>query len=342
MNAKVIAVTNQKGGVAKTTTVFTLGVALAREGFKVLLVDLDPQQSLTCSFGVFDTDELEYTIADLMKAVMYGNDEPDYERATLLHPEGVRLLPANYTLFEIDPMLNNVLSRETVAKRVIDGLRQQYDYILIDCMPSLGVLTINAWTAADTVVIPVTPDYLSAKALNLLLRSIRQVKRQLNPGLGIDGILMTIVEDYTSDAKSVMNALRKSSEGGVRVFNSYIPKSIKLKQAVRRGGSVFAVFHNSRPARAYDEFTMEFLGKLTEAQKSDRKDADERTEEEKLQDGEKNLLQLTKDELIGFVTRRTEFRERDLNQKTKAEIMDLARVRMEQYAEEVIQYAARF
>ena len=184
--ATIIAVVNQKGGTGKTTTTENLGVGLALEGKKVLLVDTDPQASLTVSLGNPCPDELSPTLSDLMGKIMVESPIAPGE-GILHHPEGVDLVPSNIELSGMEVALVNAMSRETILRQYLDTVKQNYDYILLDCMPSLGMLTVNALAAADNVLIPVQAAYLPAKGLEQLLGTINKVKRQINPKLRIEG-----------------------------------------------------------------------------------------------------------------------------------------------------------
>ena len=197
---KVIAVSNQKGGVGKTVSCVNLGIGLAQEGKKVLLIDGDPQGSLTISLGYEEPDEMEYSLATLMMNIV--NDEKlNIEKTILHHKEGVDLIPANIELSAIEVSLVNAISRELILKSMVEKLRDFYDFIIIDCMPSLGMMTINALACADSVLIPVQAAYLPVKGLQQLIKTIGRVKKQLNPKLKIEGILLTMVDNRTNYAR---------------------------------------------------------------------------------------------------------------------------------------------
>lgn len=196
MDNKVIAIVNQKGGVGKTTTTVNLGAGLVMEGKRILLIDGDPQGSLTISLGVKSPDNLDVSLATLMNDVINDRDFHEYD-GIIRHEEGMDLLPSNIELSGMETMLFNVMSREYILRNYIETVRKNYDYVLIDCMPSLGMMTINALVAADSVIIPSQPNFLSTKGLDLLLRSISKIKRGINPDLKIDGILLTMVTENT-------------------------------------------------------------------------------------------------------------------------------------------------
>ncbi len=253
---RVIALTNQKGGVGKTTTAVNLGVSLARQGKKVLLIDADAQANLTMSLGYGRPDDLPVTLSTIMQDVI--DDHPaEVSKSILHHEEGVDLLPANIELSGLEVRLINAISRESVMKTCISEVKKDYDHVLIDCMPSLGMLTINALAAADSVVIPTQPHYLSAKGLELLLRSVSKVKRQINPHLRIDGILMTMVMPRTNISKEITETVRSAYGQKIRVFDTQIPHSVRAVEATAEGKSLFAYDKNGKVAAAYERFGKE-------------------------------------------------------------------------------------
>ena len=236
--ATTIAIVNQKGGTAKTTTCENLGIGLAMEGKKVLLVDVDPQGSLTISMGWQQPDELSTTLSTLMQKAM--NDQPIQPGDGILHhAEGVDLIPANIELAGMEVALVNSMNREKMLKQVLDSAKREYDYILLDCTPSLGMLTINALAAADTTLIPMQAQYLSAKGLEQLLQTIGKVRRQINPKLKIEGILLTMTDSRTTYGKQIDNLIRQGYGRKIHVFEQTIPHSVRAAEISTTGESIY-------------------------------------------------------------------------------------------------------
>lgn len=264
--ATIMAVVNQKGGTGKTTTCENLGIGLANEGKRVLLVDTDPQASLTIVLGHPRPDDLPVTLTDLMAKVM--QDQPIAPKEGILsHEEGVDLVPANITLSGMEVSLVNAMSRETVLRQVLDALKFQYDYILLDCMPSLGMLTVNALAASDQVLIPVQANYLSAKGLEQLLQTVNKVKRQINPKLRIEGILLTMVDLRTNFAKEISTLIRDTYGSKLKVYDADIPRSVRAAEISAEGVSIFKHDPGGKVAEAYRGLTKEVLANAEKRRK---------------------------------------------------------------------------
>ena len=225
IKCKVIALANQKGGTAKTTTTLNLGIGLAHQGRKVLLVDADPQGDLTTALGWTNADSL----------------------------------PTNIELLGMEISLVNAMSREQTLKLYLEDLKKDYDYILIDCMPSLGMLTINALAAADSVIVPVQAHYLPLKGMTQLMKIIGKVRRQLNPNLKIDGVLLTLADMRTKLARTTEDSLRENYGKHIRIFKTVIPVAITAAESSAAGQSIYEYDKNGTVAKAYAEFTREVI-----------------------------------------------------------------------------------
>ncbi len=257
MKTKIISVVNQKGGTGKTTTTLNLGVGLVRQGKKVLLIDTDPQGSLTISLGFPQPDNLDYTLADIYESVI---DDRVVELDKILkQQEGVHLIPANISLAGVEVTLINTMNRERILKQFIDSISQNYDYILLDCMPSLGMLTINALTCSDTVLIPVQASYLSVKGLEQLLMTISKVNKHLNQNLSIEGILLTMVDSRTNYAKEMGDLIRATYGHRIKVFDIEIPLSIRAAETSAEGISIYLYAPKCKVSTAYQKLTTEVM-----------------------------------------------------------------------------------
>ena len=256
---KIIAIANQKGGVGKTTTTSNLEIGLAKQGKRVLLIDTDAQGSLTASLGFTEPDMLEETLATVMANII--NDvEMEVDYGILRHEEGIDLMPGNIELSGLEVSLVNVMSRELVMRSYIEQVKERYDYILIYCMPSLGMITINAFACADSILIPVQTAYLPVKGLEQLIKTIGKVKRQINPKLSIEGILLTMVDSRTNYAKDISALLIENYGSKVRIFENSIPISVRAAEISAEGVSIYQHDPKGKVASAYQSLTEEVIG----------------------------------------------------------------------------------
>ena len=225
---KVISVANQKGGVGKSTSVYCIGAGLAMEGKKVLLMDVDPQGDLTKMLGLRKPHELPQTLGNVMNDVI-GSIPPNGHTEIRHHPEGFDFVPGNRSLTAVETGLVNVMSRETVLRQYVDSVKQNYDYVLLDCRPSLGMLVINALAASDYVLVPVQADYLAAEDMTELVGTVQQIKRQIHPRLKIGGVFLTMANE-TNFRKDVVKSVRESYGRHLPILNAVIPATVRLAE----------------------------------------------------------------------------------------------------------------
>lgn len=254
---KIYAITNQKGGVGKSTTASNLGIGLARWGKKVLLVDVDPQASLTISLGFQKPNELPETLADALSSVIQEIPRP-WATGVIHHKQGIDLIPANTELSGLEISLINVIARESILQQFLSVVKPFYDYILLDTSPALGMLTINALAAADAAIIPVQAEFLAAKGLELLLKTIARVQRQINPGLSIAGMLLTMVDERTNDARDIVATLAGAYGRNLPILGK-IPRSVRVSEIARTGVSIFTHDPAGKVAAAYDVLVRQIL-----------------------------------------------------------------------------------
>lgn len=256
--SRVICVCNQKGGTAKSTTVCNLGAGLARSGKRVLLIDGDSQGSLTASLGYHDPDGLDISLATVMEKIING-DTVEMKEGILQNSEGLDLMPGNIDLASLEVFMVNVIGRERILKSYVEQMKNYYDYVIIDCNLSLGMITINALACATDIIIPVSPSYLPVKGLQQLIKTIGIVKRQLNNDLQIKGILLTMVDCRANYTKDICEMVRETYGNCITVFKNAIPRSIRIEEAAAEGISIFRHDKNGKAAKAYQMLVEEVL-----------------------------------------------------------------------------------
>ena len=247
---KVISVANQKGGVGKTTTTVNLATLLAKKGKKVLLIDTDPQGNATSGLGV--TKELELSVYDILVGETTFN-ETVQETAI----KNLKVCPSNISLAGAEVELVSMMSREQRLKTKLDEVKGQYDYVLIDCPPSLGLITLNAFTASDSVLIPVQCEYFALEGLGQLLNTVNLVKKHLNKNLEIEGALLTMYDARTNLSNQVVKEVKKYFED--KVYKTVIPRNVRLSEAPSYGMPISIYDPKSKGAKAYEKFTRELL-----------------------------------------------------------------------------------
>ena len=256
---KIITIASQKGGVSKTTTVLNLATALSMMGKKVLAVDIDPQGSLSICAGVDNPDKLTHTTYSLLSAALNEDKLPEPNEYIISCGKIIDVIPCNITLSGYEINQRHEIGAEKALQTVLEPLREMYDLILLDTGPSLGILTINAFAASNSVIIPVTPQLLSAVGLRLLIRTIERVQKHINPAISIEGVLMTMCELRTNLYEDMSDIMEKTYSQTIRIFDTVIPHSTKVGEANLNRKSVLLYDENSRPSQAYKKFAQELI-----------------------------------------------------------------------------------
>ncbi len=261
--SQTIAIINQKGGVGKTSTAINFSASLVENNKKVLIVDLDPQANLTMCLGYAEPEEIKITLPHLISNEivkrMGGDCKEFIKEDYILNTKGIEFIPSSIELSGIENNLMNVISRENILKDFLSNIKKDYDYIIIDCPPSLNILTINALNASDEVIIPVQSQYLSAKGLEMLLKTVSTVKKNLNKNLEISGILITMLDKRATNQKDVVNVITNAYGKHIKIFENIIPTSVKMAEMQSIGKSAIDFDKKGKIAISYKAFTDEYL-----------------------------------------------------------------------------------
>lgn len=266
---KVISIANQKGGVGKTSTTVNLGAGLSRLGAEVLLIDLDAQSNLGMALGIENPDDLTFTVTDVLEKCV-KEESVDPSEGIISTAEGIDIMPSNISLSEFEVRLINEYGREAMLKQYIDSVRMNYDYILIDCAPSLNIMTINALVASDSVLIPTQPQYFSTAGLQMLFQTINKVQRKMNPSLQIEGVLVTMMDKRPKFTRELVSLIREAYGNSVHVFDTEIPTSIRMTESGANGQSIFAYDPKGKVAEAYEKLAKEVIDNGRERQEISR------------------------------------------------------------------------
>lgn len=262
---EIYSICNQKGGVGKTFTALNLAIGMAQKGKRVLALDLDPQGSLSISLGVDDPDALDMTISNKLDFFV-KEEESDFDpkEGILRHQEGIDFLPANIELADMEISLVHAFSREHLLGKYLDMLADDYDVAVIDCSPSLGLVTINALSCCHQVIIPVQAQFLSIKGMEQLFRTINRVKKKLNRSLQVAGILITMANQRTKDYKETVATLYEKHGEEVRIFQSVVPISTRATESPKKGSSIFKHDPQGKVSAAYLDFINELEGETVD------------------------------------------------------------------------------
>ena len=263
-NASVFTVSNQKGGCGKTSLCLNLGASLARMGYKVVIIDCDPQANATMALGCQQPDELPVTLSHIMSEIIENggkieNSDLLQRREYILHSQDMDFVPSSIDLTGIENILINTMSRESILKKFVCYIKDAYDVVLLDCMPSLNFITINALNAADRVLIPMQPQFFSAKGLEMLLSTIAKVKNELNPGLMIEGALITMYDHRLKFHRETMDIVTSAYGQYFRIFDTKIPVSVRVTETQAQNRSIFDLDPRGRIAESYTTFAKELI-----------------------------------------------------------------------------------